>query len=187
MGALRTVAGPERGGAGLSSALADAAREIEGLRSANRALAEVVDSNTRAVTRRPASPESDGRPVAATIASALFGTGLGLGPLASAIVGLFRGDRKEEPAPLIEFVAPERLRLEVANAETANRGIVEFPTVSRGQDGLPRAPVTAGPQISISVNAMDSRSFLDHSQEIAQAVRQAMLDSHALNDVVSDL
>ena len=34
---------------------------------------------------------------------------------------------------------------------------------------------------------MDSQSFLDHSYEIAQAVRQAMLNSHALNDVVNDL
>jgi hypothetical protein len=47
--------------------------------------------------------------------------------------------------------------------------------------------VPSGPQISIQVNALDSRSFMDHSYEIAQAVRQAMLDSHSLNDVVSDL
>jgi hypothetical protein len=188
LAALRTVAGPERRDAGLSPALADAAREIQGLRSANLALAEVVESNTRAVTRRPASAsDSDGRSITGTIASTVFSSGLGLAPLASAIVGLFRGDRREEPAPLIEYVAPARLRLEVANPESASRGIVEFPSVSRGQDGLPRVPITAGPQISISVNAMDSRSFLDHRHEIAQAVRQAMLDSHALNDVVSDL
>ncbi|MGC9969374.1 MAG: hypothetical protein ABSE56_02170 [Bryobacteraceae bacterium] len=43
------------------------------------------------------------------------------------------------------------------------------------------------PQITIQVQAMDSRSFLDHSDQIAQAVRQAMLNSHSLNDVVNDL
>jgi hypothetical protein len=112
---------------------------------------------------------------------------LGLAPLASAIVGLFRRDRRESPPPLIEYVAPPRLRLEVANPESANAGISGFPSVSRGQDGLARIAADARPQISISVNAVDSRSFLDHSHEIAQAVRQAMLDSHALNDVVSDL
>jgi hypothetical protein len=188
LAALRAVAGPERGSAGLPAALDDAAREIAGLRAANRALAEVVESNTRAVTRRPAgaSDGDSGRSAAGTIASAVFGSGLGLAPLASAIVGLFRRDRREPPPPLIEYVAPERLRLEVANPESANAGITGFPSVSRGQDGLARA-VDARPQISISVNAMDSRSFLDHSHEIAQAVRQAMLDSHALNDVVSDL
>ena len=46
---------------------------------------------------------------------------------------------------------------------------------------------SAAPQITIQVQAMDSRSFLDHSQDIAQAVREAMLNMHSLNDVVSDL
>jgi hypothetical protein len=34
---------------------------------------------------------------------------------------------------------------------------------------------------------MDSRSFMDHSYDIARAVREAMLNMHALNDVISDL
>jgi hypothetical protein len=33
---------------------------------------------------------------------------------------------------------------------------------------------------------MDSRSFLDHSNEIALAVRHAMLESDVLNDVVRE-
>ena len=41
--------------------------------------------------------------------------------------------------------------------------------------------------ITIQVQAMDSRSFLDHSTEIAQAVREAMLNMHSLNDVVNDI
>jgi hypothetical protein len=43
------------------------------------------------------------------------------------------------------------------------------------------------PNITIQVQAMDSRSFLDHSAEIAQAVREAMLNMHSLNDVVNDI
>ena len=46
---------------------------------------------------------------------------------------------------------------------------------------------SAAPQISVNVQAMDARSFLDHSNEIAQAVRQAMLNLNSLNDVVNDL
>jgi hypothetical protein len=38
----------------------------------------------------------------------------------------------------------------------------------------------------VQVQAMDSRSFLDHSDEIARAVREAMLNAHALNDVVNE-
>jgi hypothetical protein len=45
----------------------------------------------------------------------------------------------------------------------------------------------AAAQITIQVQAMDSRSFQDHSAEIAQAVREAMLNSHVLNDVVNEL
>jgi hypothetical protein len=68
-----------------------------------------------------------------------------------------------------------------------------FSPLVYGQNGLPRvareapAPAVAGPQISIQVNALDSRSFMDHSNEIAAAVRAAMLNMHSVNDVVSDL
>jgi hypothetical protein len=34
---------------------------------------------------------------------------------------------------------------------------------------------------------MDSQSFLDRSQDIAQAVRQAMLNLSSINDVVNEL
>jgi hypothetical protein len=34
------------------------------------------------------------------------------------------------------------------------------------------------------VNAIDSKSFIDHSDAIAEAVRQALLNSHALGDVI---
>lgn len=43
------------------------------------------------------------------------------------------------------------------------------------------------PQISVNIQAMDTQSFLDHSDEIAQAVRQAMLSLNSINDVMNDL
>jgi hypothetical protein len=43
------------------------------------------------------------------------------------------------------------------------------------------------PQITVQVQAMDSRSFLDHSEDIARAVREAMLNSHGINDVITEL
>ncbi len=39
----------------------------------------------------------------------------------------------------------------------------------------------------MNVNAMDARSFLDRSSDIAAAVREAMLNLNPVNDVVSDL
>jgi hypothetical protein len=44
-----------------------------------------------------------------------------------------------------------------------------------------------GHNILVQVQAMDSQSFMDHSEEIAQAVRQAMLNLNSLNDVILDL
>ncbi len=44
-----------------------------------------------------------------------------------------------------------------------------------------------GHSILVQVQAMDSQSFMDHSQDIAQAVRQAMLNMNSLNDVILDL
>jgi hypothetical protein len=46
---------------------------------------------------------------------------------------------------------------------------------------------SGGPQITVNVQAMDARSFLDRSNDIAAAVRDAMLNLNAINDVVSDL
>ena len=46
------------------------------------------------------------------------------------------------------------------------------------QGGLPRSIGSGTPaQITIQVHALDSRSILDRSQEIAMAVRQAMLET----------
>jgi len=39
----------------------------------------------------------------------------------------------------------------------------------------------------VNVQAMDARSFLDRSNDIALAVRDAMLNLNAINDVVNDL
>lgn len=46
---------------------------------------------------------------------------------------------------------------------------------------------SASPQITVNVQAMDARSFLDRSTDIAAAVRDAMLNLNSINDVVNDL
>lgn len=69
--------------------------------------------------------------------------------------------------------------------------VADNPPLSTGSaHGLQRAngaDMSTGHNILVQVQAMDSQSFLDHSQEIAQAVRQAMLNMHSVNDVISDL
>ena len=54
--------------------------------------------------------------------------------------------------------------------------------VNRGATGSQQ-----GQNILVQVQAMDSQSFMDHSNDIAQAVRQALLNMNSLNDVILDL
>ena len=129
----------------------------------------------------------------ASVVSKVFTSGLGLVPLIGGLFGLFGGG-SEQPPPLVKYTMPQALYFQ--GADTGQ-------SISPGdydQFGMPRAsgassastPTSGGaapatPQITVSVQAMDSRSFLDHSTEIAQAVRQAMLNLSPINDVVSDL
>ena len=60
-------------------------------------------------------------------------------------------------------------------------------TAAPGSSGGSAASGAGAAQITVNVQAMDSQSFLDHSNEIAQAVRAAMLNSNSINDVVNNL
>jgi hypothetical protein len=104
-------------------------------------------------------------------------------PLISLFSSLFGGGGSQQPAPLTPYSLPPSLSLE---STTDNQ------PVSWGENGLPRAAGTGGTtgggqQITVQVQAMDSQSFLDRSDDIAQAVRQAMLNMNSLNDVVASL
>ena len=133
----------------------------------------------------------DGGGVGSTIAS-IFTSGLGLAPLVSGLLGLFGGG-SSSPPPLEKYTMPDPLYFQGADTGSG------IDSADYDQFGTPRtysAPSGAGgsstsasgsPQISVNVQAMDAQSFLDHSTEIAQAVRQAMLTLNSVNDVVNDL
>jgi hypothetical protein len=80
-------------------------------------------------------------------------------------------------------------------ATTASGWSVERTAGTQGGDAGERQTTSGGnargtslaPQITVQVQAMDSRSFLDHSEDIARAVREAMLNSHGINDVITEL
>lgn len=121
--------------------------------------------------------------VAGGVASSLFGGGL-LGPIVSGLMGLFRGNNSAPtPAPLTKFALPPKVDYQ-GGVQGTNTGNVDY-----GQGGQPRSASPAPSQqlITVNVNAMDSRSFLDHSGDIANAVRRAMLESNSLNDVIGEM
>jgi len=134
-----------------------------------------------------------------TVVSKVLQSGLGMLPLVNGILSLFRGGATPPPEPLVKYAMPARLDI-VAAATSGGITSADF-----DQSGLPRAygkapsrpgepiltssgSVAAQPaQITVNVQAMDARSFLDRSTDIAAAVREAMLHTNSINDVISEL
>lgn len=167
----------------LTREVAELARQVSGLREASTRQIESLEANTRA-----ASAQGGSRSVIERVTDAARAVrsplNFGVSPLISGIARLFGGGKTEAPPELPSFQLPEPVSIDAGFS--VSRG--ESGEVTRGVEPAPRiTPQPAQPLISINVNAMDSRSFLDHSDEIARAVRQAMLDTHSLNDVVNDL
>jgi hypothetical protein len=73
----------------------------------------------------------------------------------------------------------------VANSDVTNSSLTN--NLSNNPGNNPASAPAATTQITVQVQAMDSRSFLDHSNDIALAVRQAMLQSSVLNDVIREV
>jgi hypothetical protein len=103
-----------------------------------------------------------------TSASAAFG---GLGSLISGITSLFGGGEKKAPPALQLFQLPDAV----------NQTVHLQGGSSAGSAG------SSGSAVHVHVQAMDTQSFLNRSNDIARAVKTAMLNSHSLNDVVSEL
>lgn len=171
--------------------------ELERVRLASREQAEATGANTAALIENTAvqARRSDG--VATTAGRTLarvFTSGFGLSPLLSGLVRLFQRQDEPKMAPLIKYMPPPPIHFEgYVSRTTYSRASEDFagqatvgPSV-RWREG-PNVGVGGAPlNITVQVQAIDSRSFLDHSWEIARAVKEAMLESHSLNDVVMDL
>jgi hypothetical protein len=158
-----------------------------------------------------ASTTSSGGISAESIASTVLESGLGMVPLIVGLLGLFGGGGTPAPPTLEKYAMPDRLYFEgadtgsdVSGADYDQMGMPRAYSAapdgtsaqtsgtaspgSSGGSGVPSGPSGAGAaQITVNVQAMDSQSFLDHSNEIAQAVRAAMLNSNSINDVVNNL
>lgn len=170
----------------LTEAIAQNTAQLMQVRGSIQSQLESLLENTRALVENTSKAQSGGSKVgsvATSVASSIFGGGL-LGPIISGLVGLFGGH--DEPAAtesLVKFALPEAVRVDAA-VQGGTAG-----TVSYGQNDVPRMTqqTATAPQITVNVSAMDSRSFLDHSGEIASAVKRALLESNSLGDVIGDM
>jgi len=145
-----------------------------------------------------------------SIASDVLKSGLGMVPLIGGLIGLFGGGGNPAPTHLVKYALPTALafqgvqstngigggdydqsgmpRAYQGNSDISRTG-GSSPRIANGvlSSDNPQSSVSPAPQINVNVQAMDARSFLDRSSDIAAAVREAMLNLNSINDVVNDL
>ena len=165
--------------------------QVDALRGVYQTQTAQVLENTAAVVQNTHSRTLEAVSTVASVArsaGSALGGGLTISPLISGIAKLFGIGREPQELPaLTPFALPTAIALDGGVTQS---GASPVSGVSYGQSGLPRAiPAvsSANTTISVNVQAIDSRSFLDHSDDIARAVREAMLNSHPLNDVIAEI
>jgi hypothetical protein len=163
-------------------------RQIATLEQAARTNSEALEANTKAALdgaiNRLAGGVAEARQLTSGMAGGILGSAFS--PLVRGILGIFRRKDQEAEIPLNIYTPPSPIRLEAAVSETG-----EITPISYGQGGAPRPiesrSTTTTQPIVIQVQAMDSRSFVDHSDEIARAVREALLSNHMIHDAIRDV
>ena len=169
----------------LSNSLSQAGQQIAQLQSAYQQQVNLIAENTQAIqsnTSAQAGHSSGG--AIGHVASSLFGGALGfLSPLVSGIASLLGGG-SATPAALPIYTPPSPVSINAVVSAPPPQSSAAASSVSPSSPAGRQAPA---PQITVNVNAMDSQSFMDRSNDIASAVRAAMLNMHPINDVVAEL
>ncbi len=178
------VQGPVKDVTGQISVLA---AQITSLNSTQQSQIGATQDNTQAVSQNTVTKGGSGSSLASaagSFASSILGGGLS--PIITGLLSLFGGGSSQPtPAPA-PFKLPTPIQYQAGLTGSGTGTSVQ--PVDQGQSGQVRTQsASSAPQVTIQVNAMDSRSFLDHSEEIANAVKQAILSSNSLNDVIADL
>ena len=173
---------------GVEQALNRTARPVQDLGSGLTANTRVLEKNSSAFTSLQGLFSGFGGNLRGQGALGGFlKSGFGLAGLGVKIAGLF--GKKKVSSAFSAFELPPSLSLEVANTDNILAG---FPRIVRRQRGEVRqiqseGALAAQPQVVVNVNAMDTQSFMDRSNDIARAVRDAMLHMHPVNDLISEV
>jgi hypothetical protein len=195
----------------LANSLSQAGQQIAQLQASYAQQANLIAENTQALqTNTSAQSSHSAGSVLGHAASGLFGGALSfLSPIVTSIASLFGGGSQTPPAlPIYTPPPPVSINAVLqspASAASAPASIAPSiqPTVPPPisiapliQSPAPPVPVQPAPtaaqsnsatHVTVNINAMDSQSFLDRSNDIANAVRSAMLNMHPINDVVTSL
>lgn len=146
---------------------------------------------------------------AGALASTILKSGFGLAPLVAGLVSLFKGGEPEAAPALVKYALPSSIQFQAAQSDSrmtaldydqmglARRHSIQLTEqndqATKNGDGQRPAQSQQAPQsgnsqqITVNIQAMDARSFMDRSNDIALAVRDAMLNLNPINDVVNEL
>jgi hypothetical protein len=174
---------------GITEQLTSLTTQITSLTSIQQSQISALQDNTQAITQNTTSKSSSGSSVGSTVASdasSFLGGGLSsLSPLIGGLLSLFGGGGGQTLAVPSPFMLPAPVQSQAGVTASAPG---QVSPVSYSNSGQPRGQsASASTQVTVQVNAMDSQSFLDHSDDIANAVKQAILNSNSLNDIISSL
>lgn len=97
--------------------------------------------------------------------------GFGLSSLISGIAGLFGVGKKKQAPPLTLFQLPSSISQ----------------TFQVRHSAADTQPQPTNSSFHVHLSGFNSSSMADHSNEIAKAVKTAILNSHSLNDVIAEL
>ena len=196
-----TVAGQQTSALGDATAmLADVIAQAREQQSSNPApIPAANQTQTGTQTGSSGSGSTSG-----TVEKTMLEAEAGLPLLIAGLVSAFGGGGSSTPPPLVKYAMPAAVDFQAVESQGQVSGL------DYDQMGAPRSYAAAGtsgtasetasggangsgsgsrgaPQITFNVQAMDARSFMDRSGDIAAAVRDAMLNLNSINDVVNDL
>ena len=177
-----TISGAFTAGGDSGSSISEATSEISQLRTAYQQQAQMIAANTQAIQSNTSAQGSHSlASTVGNVASGFLGGSMGfLSPIVSGIMSLFGGGGSTQPA-LTTYTPPPPIAI-----DGFLKPLSSGSTQGSGQTASTAAPA-APTQVTVHVNAMDSQSFMDRSSDIASAVREAMLNLHPINDVISNL
>jgi len=179
------------GGADSAASMSQASQEITQLESQFKQQASLIQQNTQALQESTAT--HTGASVGSALgggASGILGGGFGLlSPIVSGIMSLFGlGSSNSAPTAFPFYTAPPSVQLsDTLRSATPSTSLGSGASSVNAATPSTGSGAGASPQITVNVSAMDSQSFMDRSNDIASAVREAMLNLHPINDVVASL
>lgn len=164
---------------------------LEQLRLTALSQIDSVTQNTQAVSDNTVAQSTKSGSSTASTLGRIFSpilSMMGISPLVSGIAHLFGGGSSESQATLTPYVSPAPIQYQITAGAGAQPGPESAPGGSNAATTATASASTAGgAAVQINVQAMDSKSFMDHSDQIAAAVRDALLRAHPLADVVNEV